>query len=150
MKRITAKQKAFSLIELLVAMAIIAALLALVAFGIATAQRNSRNTQGRNGVSKIKTGLEDYSTKHGRYPTNAEFIRAGNNVNLMNGGTASVVIYMNGAEVPGSGGVRVYCYNNQQGGYGIWVQLEGGTYQEDVNGQVSTTAGRPGGWSCVQ
>jgi|GEM_PF-2119662 len=58
----------FSLIELLVAMGIIAVLLALVAFGISIAQRNSRDTQRRQIGKDVEVKMADIYNIYGRYP----------------------------------------------------------------------------------
>jgi prepilin-type N-terminal cleavage/methylation domain-containing protein len=57
-------RKAFSLTELLVAMAIIAVLIAIAAFGIRILQRNARNTQRRKKNADIEMMIQDiYSQK---------------------------------------------------------------------------------------
>jgi prepilin-type N-terminal cleavage/methylation domain-containing protein len=50
-------KKGFSLVELLVAMAIIAVLISIAAFGIGILQRNSRNTVRRNELNNIRLAL---------------------------------------------------------------------------------------------
>lgn len=64
----TNKKTAFSLIELLVSMAIIGVLLGLVGFGIATAQQNARDSQRRQTLSDIAIAVEDFRLKYGVLP----------------------------------------------------------------------------------
>lgn len=66
-------KKAFTLLELLVAMAIIAVLIALAIFGIIQVQRNSRETQRRKAAEDINIGIQDYYTNYGEYPEELDF-----------------------------------------------------------------------------
>jgi prepilin-type N-terminal cleavage/methylation domain-containing protein len=50
-------KQGFSLVELLVAMAIIAVLISIAAFGIGILQRNSRNTVRRNELNNIRLAV---------------------------------------------------------------------------------------------
>jgi prepilin-type N-terminal cleavage/methylation domain-containing protein len=59
---------AFTLVEILIVMAIIAVLLAIAAYGISLVQRNSRNTQRAEFANMLKVGIETYYTNFGRYP----------------------------------------------------------------------------------
>lgn len=59
----------FTLVELLVAMAIIGVILGLAIFGISAAQRNSRETQRKSAAQDINAGVADYYTKYSSYPT---------------------------------------------------------------------------------
>ena len=61
-------KKAFTLLELLVAMAIIAIILSLAIFGIIQVQRNSRETQRRKAAEDINIGIQDYFSNYGEYP----------------------------------------------------------------------------------
>lgn len=56
------KSKAFTLVELLVAMAIIGIILGLALFGISAAQRNARDTQRRAAIQDINAGIADLYT----------------------------------------------------------------------------------------
>lgn len=59
----------FSLVELLVAMAIIAVLIAIAAFGIGILQRNSRDTQRRKMVQDLVLVYNDVIANNGGRPT---------------------------------------------------------------------------------
>ncbi len=52
-------KKGFSLVELLVAMAIIAVLISIAAFGISIVQRNARNTQRRKELDNLRLTITE-------------------------------------------------------------------------------------------
>jgi len=61
-------QSAFTLIELLIVVAIIAVLVSLGAVAYSTAQKNARNAQRQSDLKKISLALEKYYSDHGEYP----------------------------------------------------------------------------------
>ncbi len=61
--------RGFSLVELLVAMAIIGVLLGLVVFGISTAQLNSRDAQRRQKLADFQIAITDHQGRTNAYPT---------------------------------------------------------------------------------
>lgn len=66
-------KKGFTLIELVVVMAIIAILSLLIIAAITAARRQSINTQRTGNVKTIETALETWSSKNGgRYPNSTE------------------------------------------------------------------------------
>jgi prepilin-type N-terminal cleavage/methylation domain-containing protein len=69
MKRSKEVNGGFTLIELVVVMAIIAILATLIVAAIAAARRQSINTQRSGNVKTIETALESYYTKNKSYPT---------------------------------------------------------------------------------
>jgi len=60
--------KAFTLVELLVSMAIIDILIGLALYGIGAAQRNSRDTARKSIVQDIGTSIQNYHTDYGEFP----------------------------------------------------------------------------------
>ncbi|MEI6462201.1 MAG: type II secretion system protein [bacterium] len=64
--------KAFTIVELLVVMAVIGVLLSLAVFGIQALQKNQRETQRLNDLRNIQGSLESYYSKYRRYPTENE------------------------------------------------------------------------------
>lgn len=64
--------KGFSLVELLVAMAIIAVLISIAAFGIQIVQRNARNTKRRKVVEDMQLLAADIQTNDFTYPNSLE------------------------------------------------------------------------------
>ncbi len=75
-------KKGFTLLELLVAMAIIAVLLALAIFGILQVQKNSRETQRRKALEDINIGINDFYSRYGQYPGDVRFNDATSTANI--------------------------------------------------------------------
>ncbi len=75
------KKNAFSLVELLVAMAIIALLISIAAFGINIVQRNSRNTERKKELDNIRLAIIEAELNSGAKITSfdAEDIASINN-----------------------------------------------------------------------
>ena len=69
--------KGFTMVELLVAMAIIALLIALAIWGISMAQQSSRNTQRRAAAAEIAGGFSDFYAKFNKQPSFATFTSTG-------------------------------------------------------------------------
>lgn len=67
----TTNQKGFTLIELVIVLAIAALILAGVLLAVSGAQKSRRDTQRKNDLSNVAATLESYaSNKQGAYPTN--------------------------------------------------------------------------------
>ena len=67
-----ANRSGFSLIELMVVLAIIGMLTAAVTVGIRRARQSSRRTTAELEITKIVEGLELYNTHSGGYPNDEE------------------------------------------------------------------------------
>lgn len=118
------KYKAFSLVELLVSMAIIAVLLGLAVFGIGIAQRVLRDNQRRGKAQDIVAALNAYYVSNSGYP--ADIVIRANSISVGN-----IVIDLAGPTVAISGtesttGGTVYCYIRGNDGYRVGVELEDG------------------------
>lgn len=61
-------KKGFTLVELLIVMAIVAVLIAISSYGIAIVQRNSRNSQRAQVANQFKVAVEKFYTNFGVYP----------------------------------------------------------------------------------
>ncbi len=61
--------RGFTLLELLVVVALIGILLALAAVSFSQAQKKSRNAKRQSDIQKISLSLEDYFGDHHKYPT---------------------------------------------------------------------------------
>lgn len=70
-------KKAFTLIELMVAMGVVAVLIGLSVFGIQTVLRNQRNTERLKFASDLQLSATDFYNVRRAYPT---FTRSGGNV----------------------------------------------------------------------
>jgi prepilin-type N-terminal cleavage/methylation domain-containing protein len=123
------KKGAFTLVELMVAMAIIAVLIGLAAFGITTLQRLSRDNQRRQTVINFQTYLEGYYNDFFEYPELAELTITETNI--------SVTGYtQKGPELKGPARIgtttnldaTVYCYGLEDDGYILGAQLESGEF----------------------
>ncbi|MBD3362243.1 prepilin-type N-terminal cleavage/methylation domain-containing protein [Candidatus Dojkabacteria bacterium] len=82
-------KKAFSLVELLVAMAIIAVLISIAAYGIQIVQRNARDLKRKKIVEDLILTIHDIQTNHFMYPDNATKSESEN----------SITFYIQGQEV---------------------------------------------------
>ena len=65
-------KKAFTIVELLVVMAVIGVLLSLAVFGIQALQKNQRETQRLNDLRNVQGTLESFYSKNKRYPLDTE------------------------------------------------------------------------------
>lgn len=88
-------KKAFTLVELLVAMAIIGVLVGLAIFGISTAQRAQRDTERKTALQDIHLGIQSFYETHGVYPSTATFTES--SITLGSGGTKTFVVELKGA-----------------------------------------------------
>src|SRR5690554_5734437 len=64
--------KAFTLVELMMAMAIIAILIGLSVFGISTAQRVLRDNQRRDAVKSVAAALNVHFATFAEYPSSLD------------------------------------------------------------------------------
>lgn len=101
-------KKGFTLLELLVAMAIIAVLLALAIFGILQVQKNSRETQRRKALEDINIGINDFYSRYGQYPSHIGFDSVNGEARICadsaSCSTASVVVELRNSARPGVSG----------------------------------------------
>ena len=67
-------KKSFTIVELLVVMAVIGVLLALSVFGIQAIQKSQRETQRITDLKNIQGQLQAYYSKYNRYPLETELI----------------------------------------------------------------------------
>ena len=139
---------AFTLVELIVVMAIVAVLVGLSVLGIATVQRSSRDTQRISTLEAINLEIEAYNGNNGSYPA-AITLNAGSNqftigtqtVNL-SGSAVADVASTNGIGGTGTSQLRTdYCYENYGSAYSLRAQLESGSIQSFGTGTAcSVTA----------
>lgn len=124
------KLRGFTLVELMVAMAIIAVLMGLAVFGIGTAQRILRDNQRRDALKNMAAIITAHYADKGDYPSAATIQNSGVEVSF---GTGYVVPLTGPAKAkPATGNSQtttdssVYCYAKDISGYRLGVQLEDG------------------------
>lgn len=122
-------KKGFTLLELMVAMGIIAILAAMSVYGISIVQQSLRNTQRRKNLEDINLALNQYFESYGSYPltSNNTFQLTVEGVSI-NGQT---VVEFSGAgkaqsgETTSSGSAYCYIPVANGGSYQLGVDLEG-------------------------
>lgn len=135
------KKSGFSMVELIIVMAIIAVLLSISGFGITILQRNSRNTQRIATITEIKKAIEEYYLKYGKYPdditNNSDFsYDKSSGILTLDKGGIEKTINLNKTGLTPSNTTTTrdttnYCYekgtnaNFSIGKYKLGVQLEG-------------------------
>jgi prepilin-type N-terminal cleavage/methylation domain-containing protein len=72
MKNTTSRQTAFTLVELLTVIAIIAVLMGLLFPALNSAKEAARKTQAKAAVTQIVTSVKAYYTEYGKYPCGAQ------------------------------------------------------------------------------
>ncbi len=131
--------RAFTLVELLVAMAIIAILIALAGFGVSLALRASRDSQRQEMVDNLRVGIADYLARENAYPKDIVYDSGTNKFSLTPEPPSGNVIEIPVSEnvtTPGSdtdSQTTRYCYSNEilgSDGYILGALLENGNWFE--------------------
>lgn len=87
-------QKGFTIIEVLIVLAIAGLIMLIVFLAVPALQRNSRNTQRKNDVSGILGSISEYvSNNGGKVPSDAAAVKIEENVNLGFYDTANVAVF---------------------------------------------------------
>lgn len=127
--------KAFTLLELIVAMAIIAILVGLSILGIDTVQRSSRDTERKTVLKAISNELIDYFGNNQTYPPSSGIVFNSTNqtVNINNLITLDLTPATNllPAEATAStynGSIYCYTRSNNNTDYSLGVHLENGNW----------------------
>ena len=125
------RDKGFTLVELLVAMAIIAVLIGLAGFGVTLALRASRDAGREETLDSMRVAIADYLATNNSYPAKAAVTYANGNITV---GTTNIPVdghLVPVAKVDGSStGGTVYCYGVTTEGYFLAAQLENDKYYE--------------------
>lgn len=131
------KLRGFTLVELLVAMAIIAVLIGLAGFGVSLALRASRDAQRQEAVDSIRVGIADYLARENIYPSSVNYNSSTGKMTLVPAPSGNPI------EIPLKGVAQVatatdsqgtqFCYNNNlsgSDGYILGAMLENGKWYE--------------------
>ncbi|HEC64738.1 MAG TPA: type II secretion system protein [bacterium] len=137
------KQLAFTLVELLVTMAIIAVILGLTVFGISLAQRASRDVQRRNAVDDINLGVQSYFELNNEYPETGDITVSGESIEIGTPlGRGYLKIELSGVTGVATNGLNnptsdltdasgtEYCYELNADGFILGALLENGDWYE--------------------
>lgn len=140
--------KGFTLVELLVAMAIFAVLVALAIGGVTLAQRAARDAQRRDALKTINLNIADLYGATSDFPattTGIESTTDGTTLTLTVGTTTRTVslagntrVLISTADGSSTNGTS-YCYAKTSSGYTLGGRLEDGTW--DLS--LSTTSPKP-------
>lgn len=117
-------RKAFTLIELMVAMGIAAVLITLSIIGIGIVQRSLRNTQRRDALNSINLAINSHYADNGAYPTTVTFDSVTDTATV---GTQT--IQLRGHLQPATTTTNAqtnYCFTLTGVTYALGVGLEGG------------------------
>jgi prepilin-type N-terminal cleavage/methylation domain-containing protein len=124
-------KKAFTLVELMVAMGIIGILVTLSLLGITIVQRSQRDVQRKASLSSLNLEMVEYYTENRTYPNNITL--AQNSITI-----GDRTVTLSGPSVPCSAGeagpdrvsstvCTVYCYQLTTGStYKLGINLEAG------------------------
>jgi len=121
------QKKAFTLIELMVAMGIIGVLMTMSILGISIVQQSLRNTQRRDAVNSMNLAINTYFSNFGVFPS---------------AGTGGVVFTTSSMSINNSKVLDLkgpttaspdktddshteYCYTSNGGSYGLGARIEG-------------------------
>lgn len=129
------QMKGFTLLELVVAMAILAVLIGLSILGIGTVQRSSRDTERKTVLKAISNELIDYFGNHQTYPPSSGIVfdtstREVTINNLITLDLSQATNTLPAGETASNYNGSVYCYSrsNNNTEYSIGVSLESGNW----------------------
>jgi prepilin-type N-terminal cleavage/methylation domain-containing protein len=95
LNKIKKDNKGFTIIEVLIVLAIAGLILLVVFLAVPALQRNSRNTQLKNGVSSVLAGISEYASNNdGKIPTTIS--QDGGNVTISSASGTDSVAKVNG------------------------------------------------------
>ncbi|MBI3384753.1 type II secretion system protein [Candidatus Gottesmanbacteria bacterium] len=127
------KSKAFSLIELLVVISIMAILGSLALSAFSTARKEARDTQRKNELTQYKTALESYYVSNSTYPVYSGSPAISNQFQgIFDQNSSFIQIYMAGTTLQGVNAADNYVYYYLSDGvkYKLWGKIELNDYFE--------------------
>ena len=134
----TSRTKAFTLIELLIVISIIAILASLVLAAAGSVQKKGARSRTESEISAVAAALESYKADNGDYPSNSSANSSLNLVtNLMPSGGGKIYFEFKAKSTNSQGWIdpfgNPYCYiytngspNNGVNNYDLWSTAGGG------------------------
>ncbi|TAN33016.1 prepilin-type N-terminal cleavage/methylation domain-containing protein [Patescibacteria group bacterium] len=138
------QSKGFSLIELLVVVAIIGLLATLAVVALNGARIKARDGKRLSDLKQIQTALELYQDENNSYPAGASAALGGTNYACLNASGFAAVGCANALmgrvpTDPKNSGVYVYTYNAASSTYSVTANLEG--TMEGLSGGITLVPG---------
>lgn len=145
-------KKGFTLLELIVAMAIIAVLMGLSLFGIQSVQRSQRDTERRSALSNINLEIAALYGDFGQYPPSGTGVTINGTTVTIRLGTTTRTLTLKGAAIGAANttiGGTAYCYSSTGGSYQLGVKLESSDWGAPSTAQQLGNAGACGAGQVV-
>ncbi len=132
------RKKGFTLIELMVAMGVIAVLIGMSILGIQTVLRSQRDTERRSIASTVQLNAQGFFNTVGRYPLTSEVVYVGTDIAFRQGSNITDRVEVTGSKTPKNGTTdqsgTAYCYVSSNGAsYELGVQVESGQWEQFGN-----------------
>lgn len=131
-------KKAFTLVELMVVLGIIALLTAVVIFGVINLQRSARDNQRIAFLGQVNQEINNFQVINLRYPNTNEVSFGQTNITI---GTRNVPVtgFFKSGNASDTGNSKYY-YQFNAGAYIFCIKLENGAYQSTGVGVLSCPA----------
>jgi type II secretion system protein G len=132
------KKLGFTLIELLVAISIIAILTAILLPNFMGTREKAKDAQKIQDLHALKNALRMYYNDNQNYPEyDGSFTE-----DSQNGCTNCLDVLEAGEYIPTLSGIEYnYLSNNNNDGFWLWVDLDSGRGDEDINSQIKCGIG---------
>jgi general secretion pathway protein G len=152
LKQTKMSRKGFTLIEILIVVAIISILASVVLVGLGPTQQSGRDARRLSDIREVQTGLELYFSKCGFYPGSASCGGAGTAIDYTNMATALTGSSIGVSTVPNDPTVgKSYWYGTNAGGtsYVLCTALENANNAAFINYTLPSLTGFSGGDSAI-
>lgn len=116
-------KKAFSLIELMIGMAVVAVLISLGTYSILTVQQASRDASRTAIGGDITDKINDYRRENLKYPAKSEVIFNLNNITIGGQNVITLKSYLKAKSNTTNNGTK-YFYDSVSGGFSLCILLE--------------------------
>ncbi|MCA9381618.1 type II secretion system protein [Candidatus Dojkabacteria bacterium] len=144
---INSYKKAFTLVELMIAMFVIGVLISLSIFAIQLVQTSVRNTQRLDAMNTLNLWMASYHIDNRTYPRQSEIILTPDAITFSKGSINEIIVELEGATTGAnstSTNSTRYCYQQLGGVEGATfkfaVELENGNIKEVGNANATCTS----------